>query len=157
MPFQYFTLLQGHTSCCRATQGSHRPTTHTLTNNILEEKKHIWLHSRTHTVNINCFFTLNSPSLSFINIAYSYGALVHSSLLELIGKLQYSNKNCRIYSTWEFQVCLFTLQVFKCQMCCVFSYVFSNGLHERMHNHTCYICLIFLHCVFSNVTLNYLD
>ena len=33
---------------------------------------------------------------------------------------------------------------------CVLSNEFSNGLPERIHNHTGYICLTFLHCAFSN-------
>ena len=37
---------------------------------------------------------------------------------------------------------------------CVFSYVSSKCLPERMHNHTGCICLTFLHCVYSNVYLN---
>ena len=35
---------------------------------------------------------------------------------------------------------------------CASSNVSSSSLHERMHNHTGYICLTFLHCVFSNVS-----
>ena len=34
----------------------------------------------------------------------------------------------------------------------VFSNVLSKRLHEKMHNHTGCICLIFLHCVFLNVS-----
>ena len=39
---------------------------------------------------------------------------------------------------------------------CVFSNVASSCLHQRMHNHIGCICLTFLHCVFSNVSLKHL-
>ena len=37
---------------------------------------------------------------------------------------------------------------------CELSNAFSNCLPEYMLNHTCCICLTFLHCVFSNVSSN---
>ena len=37
---------------------------------------------------------------------------------------------------------------------CVFSNVSSNDLHQRMHSHTGYIYLTFLHCAFSNASSN---
>ena len=40
---------------------------------------------------------------------------------------------------------------------CVFSNVASNGLIEKKHSHICCICLTFLHYVFSNVLSNCLS
>ena len=58
-------------------------------------------------------------------------------------------------------MCIFILCAFHCVGCicliflhCVFSNVSSNCLHQRMHSHIGCICLTFLHCVFSNVSSN---
>ena len=40
---------------------------------------------------------------------------------------------------------------------CAFSNVFSNCLNQRMHDHTGCICLTFPHCVFLNVSSKCLD
>ena len=40
---------------------------------------------------------------------------------------------------------------------CVFLNVSSNYVHKRMQNHTGNICWIFLHCVLSNVSSKHLD
>ena len=54
---------------------------------------------------------------------------------------------------WE-DTKLHWLNLFRLSPLCEFSNVASNCISERMHSHTGCICLVFLHCVFSNVSSN---
>ena len=105
------------------------------------------LHRRMH-IHISCI------SLSFLQRELSY---VSSNWLP---DMMQKHTGCICLSTMRFHVCSKIAWLNGCIITYVafvlsfhhhgFSYVSSNHLHKRMHNHTGCISLTFLRCVFSN-------